>query len=224
MKHQRCPNHQMLSPAILSTNAQAEKSPFISILAWYDAKEQLRHFTLLLPRLVFFLCPCVCSSPMEEPEYSRLWGPAPWALLQHYPGRLVNTGNTNPLNTSLLCLEECHDNTQRTPEEMWCLLGGYILRYAQSLPFWSGGCHYTVTAVKVGNFKLQGQSLLRTGIHFWLVQHAKFRRNVWIKISMKSKRSNLLHGSWHRGRLIELSELLCGFFHSICSLAFRLHG
>lgn len=125
---------------VLQSCVQAEKGPFISILSWYDGKEQLRRCTLLLPRLVFFLCPCVCSSSKEELEYSLPWSPASSASLQHYPGRLVNTGNTNPLNTSLLCLEDCHDNTQWTPREIWCLLGGSILRYAQALPSWPRAC------------------------------------------------------------------------------------
>lgn len=79
MKHQRCPNLQMWSPVVPFTNAQDEKSPFISILSWYDGKEQLRRCTLLLPRLVLFLRPCTCSSSMEGLAYSPLWGPAPCA-------------------------------------------------------------------------------------------------------------------------------------------------
>lgn len=138
MDHQRYPNLQMSSPGLLSTNAQAEEeeSPYISMLSgMMGGKKRLRRRTLLFPRLVFFLC-FVCSSSVEKLKSSLLplWDPASRASLRHYPGRLVNTGNTNPLNTSLLCLEDCHDNTQWTPREMWCLLGGSILRYAQALP------------------------------------------------------------------------------------------
>lgn len=38
--------------------------------------------------------------------------PASCPSMQDCPRRLVNTGNTKPLTTSLLCLEDCHDNTQ----------------------------------------------------------------------------------------------------------------
>lgn len=137
MKHQRCPN---LSPAVLSTNAQAEKNPFISILSWYDEKRTAQTLHIIASQISFLSLPMCVLPLLEELEYSLLWSPASHASLQHYPGRLVNTGNTNPPNTSLLCLEDCHDNTQWAPREMWCLLGGSILRYAQALPSWPRAC------------------------------------------------------------------------------------
>lgn len=64
-----------------------------------------------------------------------LWGPASCASLQDCPRHLVNTGNTKPLNTSLLCMENYHDNMQWISRRAGCLLGGYTLRYAQAVPF-----------------------------------------------------------------------------------------
>lgn len=108
-KHQRCPKIQMLSLGILSANAQAEESSFLNIFSGKMENNGVDVAHYRFPELFSFFS-LVCSSSVEELKSSPLqWSSASLASLQHCLGCLVNTGNANPLNTSLLCLEDCHD-------------------------------------------------------------------------------------------------------------------
>lgn len=119
LKHQWCPNLKNLSPGLLSTNAQVEERQIIRIFFSKMENTDLDVAHNCIPDQ-FSSSGLVCSSSVEALKSALLplWIPASLVSLQHYPGRLVNTGNTNPQNTSLLCLEDCHDNTQWTPREM----------------------------------------------------------------------------------------------------------
>lgn len=75
----------------------------------------------------------VCSSPSEDPCFQhRCCGDRD--PVQGCLKLLANTEKTKPLNTSLLCLEDCHDNTRRMswraglfvgwkPAEKWPFIG-----------------------------------------------------------------------------------------------------
>lgn len=121
LKHQWCPNLEILSPGLLSTNVLhgAEERQMIRIFSSKMENTDLDVAHNCIPDQ-FSSSVLVCSSSVEALKSSLLplWIPASLVSLQHYPGCLVNTGNTNPQNTSLLCLEDCHDNTQWTPREM----------------------------------------------------------------------------------------------------------
>lgn len=76
---------------------------------WHNGSV-LAHYCCL--RLASLLCLCVFFLHRRKTSLLPLWRPASCASLQDCPRRLVNIGNTKPLTTSLLCLEDCHDNTE----------------------------------------------------------------------------------------------------------------
>lgn len=145
LKHQWCPNLKMLSLGLLSTNAQAEESQMIRIFSSKMENTDLDATHNCIPDQ-FSSSVLVCSF-VEALKSSLLplWIPAPLVSLQHYPGRLVNTGNTNPQNTSLLCLEDCHDNSELLERFSVCEVDSYwdmpkSCPSDQVLPFWQRAC------------------------------------------------------------------------------------
>lgn len=90
---------------------RVERMSVISILAsameeWHNSSVLAHHCHVRLATLL-----CVCCSSIEDPETFHWERQASCASLLDCPRRMVNTGNTKLLNASLLCLEDCHDNT-----------------------------------------------------------------------------------------------------------------
>lgn len=130
-----------------------------------------------------------------------LWRPASCASLQDSSSHLVNTGNTKILNTSLLCLEDCHDNTQwiswragvfvRWIHTEMCPSSGLLLKAVQLWLMCSCLSLMHQEPLTAGMLDLLRQESI-LGSHTWIIQ-----KECQDKYHNERKHLNLLYESFH---------------------------